>query len=239
MKDGFLKTLGIILPVFIITMIIVLIILMAYDKSKVKEIKSPEHTVSLVAISNDEDWATEVELQVLIDNVASTEYTYSFDGGQTWSASNKYIVKENGTYVVRIKDIYDNIYVGSSYIVDNIDATPPRILLNFPDAIYLNDEVILTNYITAVDEESGIKSLVFDVDRIDTKTGGEKFVNITATDNADNISTMKIKINVTGVTKEQAEIIRSKTTTTTTTTKSTTTSSSSSSSSSSAATAVE
>jgi len=59
-----------------------------------------------------------------------SESPYSWDGGKTWAASNKYAVTENGIYTAYIKLKDGTIVKCDPSVVDRIDNTPPSINAN-------------------------------------------------------------------------------------------------------------
>lgn len=76
---------------------------------------------------NEEKFCLENEIEVVASDSGSGlhEQAYSFNNG-AWTESNKFIVKENGTYVVRVRDVVGNIAEQSTKI-SNVDNTPPVI----------------------------------------------------------------------------------------------------------------
>lgn len=76
---------------------------------------------------NEEKFCLENEIEVVASDSGSGlhKQAYSFNNG-TWTESNKFIVKENGTYVVRVRDVVGNIAEQSTKI-SNVDNTPPVI----------------------------------------------------------------------------------------------------------------
>lgn len=76
---------------------------------------------------NEEKFCLENEIEVVASDSGSGlhKQAYSFNNG-VWTESNKFIVKENGTYVVRVRDVVGNIAEQSTKI-SNVDNTPPVI----------------------------------------------------------------------------------------------------------------
>lgn len=54
------------------------------------------------------------------------EYAYSYDGGETWSADNRFSYSENGTYKVMVRDKLENCST-ITFTIQNIDVTGPEI----------------------------------------------------------------------------------------------------------------
>ena len=76
---------------------------------------------------NEEKFCLENEIEVVASDSGSGlhKQAYSFNNG-AWTESNKFTVKENGTYVVRVRDVVGNIAEQSTKI-SNVDNTPPVI----------------------------------------------------------------------------------------------------------------
>lgn len=76
---------------------------------------------------NEEKFCLENEIEVVASDSGSGlhKQAYSFNNG-AWTENNKFIVKENGTYVVRVRDVVGNI-AEQSTTISNVDNTPPVI----------------------------------------------------------------------------------------------------------------
>lgn len=75
---------------------------------------------------------------------------YSFDGGNNWTTDNTFLVSENATVKVAVKDIYGYKHLASTYDVTNIDDKLPVVNV-------VSSEASLT--ISAQDVDSGIHKI--------------------------------------------------------------------------------
>lgn len=111
---------------------------------------------------NAKKFCTENEIEVVASDSGSGlhKQAYSFHNG-AWMESNKFTVKENGTYVVRVRDAVGNI-AEQSTTISNVDREKPRLAadvrkrgegVNIRDEEWTNEKFI---HIDAADEKSGM-----------------------------------------------------------------------------------
>lgn len=111
---------------------------------------------------NAKKFCTENEIEVVASDSGSGlhKQAYSFHNG-AWTESNKFSVKENGTYVVRVRDAVGNI-AEQSTTISNVDREKPKLAadvrkrgegVNIRDEEWTNEKFI---HIDAADEKSGM-----------------------------------------------------------------------------------
>lgn len=111
---------------------------------------------------NAKKFCTENEIEVVASDSGSGlhKQAYSFHNG-AWTESNKFTVKENGTYVVRVRDAVGNI-AEQSTTISNVDREKPKLAadvrkrgegVNIRDEEWTNEKFI---HIDAADEKSGM-----------------------------------------------------------------------------------
>ena len=74
------------------------------------EVLDIEDSVISVNIEYTQELVEELELNVLVEE--EVQYRFSNDGEEytEWSSINTYLINENGTYYVEVKDLNDNVY---------------------------------------------------------------------------------------------------------------------------------
>lgn len=85
---------------------------------------------------------TDVTLTLALTNTGDMDDNpYSWDDGATWSTSRNSIVEGNGTYIVKVKDMYGNVITSDPYTVNNIDKVAPTASVDYKDATTKNTAV--------------------------------------------------------------------------------------------------
>lgn len=170
------------------------IIYFEYKTSSTKKSKYfKENEVEIISNKTEEN-ENEVELEIKIPETGQV-YEYSFDGGQTWTLSNKAIFSENKEVVVMVKDYLGTIVAKKTYSVQVADVTGPVININVPKEIYQGTTINLMDYIEVLDK-SGIQEVIVNKDSFNTDTVGNKEVTVTATDNVGNKTEISFIVNV-------------------------------------------
>lgn len=111
---------------------------------------------------NEKKFCLENEIEVVASDSGSGlhKQAYSFHNG-AWTESNKFTVKENGTYVVRVRDAVGNI-AEQSTTISNVDCEKPKLEadvrkrgegVSIRDEEWTNEKFI---HIDATDEKSGM-----------------------------------------------------------------------------------
>lgn len=114
----------------------------AYDNAG--NVKEQEITVGIVTTDNTNltpanllssitryptGWTNgDVTLTLALSNTTDlAENPYSWDDGDTWGTTRTHTCTENGSYTVKVKDMYGNIITSNPYVVSYIDKTAPSI----------------------------------------------------------------------------------------------------------------
>ena len=77
---------------------------------------------------NPENWEKNATLQINAsdgDGIGLHETPYSFDGGNTWQASNKKTVTSNGTITIKVRDKAGNTSNATEVKITKVDSEPP------------------------------------------------------------------------------------------------------------------
>lgn len=129
---------------------------------------------------------------------------YSFDDGRTWQSSNTKTFTENQTVNIKVRDKMGNI-VSKSEVISKIDKKLPTApTIKVAGTPFESETFTITN---ATDENSGVKSVEYKIGNAEWKLYENKPVSITdtnpntiiqarVTDNAGNISTSSITVNI-------------------------------------------
>lgn len=153
-------------------------------------IKYPTYTLST------KDW-TSGDVVISVTNPSEKIESYSFDGGTNFQESNEYSVKENGNYVIVVKDINGRLSKTTPLVVRNIDKNPPVINFENKTTVQLNSTFNLRTGVIVTDEESGLHdSYVVTPKEIDTSIPGTYTVTYSAYDKVGNSTTKERTITV-------------------------------------------
>lgn len=87
------------------------------------------------------------------DGIGLPRLCYSYDGGRTWTDSNKREAEDNGNIPVIVRDLNDN-YTYYGAVVDNIDRIPPSVSITCKMNEDGNEAMLVAD---VSDEESGIE----------------------------------------------------------------------------------
>lgn len=99
-----------------------------------------------------------VTLTIEVDSVNElASEAYSFDGGSTWQKSNTYVVTENGSVEIKVKDIKNNVSASFTKEIDKIDKTVPKVSVkgSIGSGVSTSSNVELTAVIDPISTESG------------------------------------------------------------------------------------
>ena len=96
----------------------------------------------------------------------------SFDGGRTWSDEPSYTVSENGTVMLRVRDMLENISA-KDIEAGYIDNTAPECSVIGNPASLTLEKAVLT--VEASDDEAGLKSISIMNDKAGIKTEVRSF----------------------------------------------------------------
>lgn len=134
-------------------------------------------------VLSETEWTKDnVELTVKYDGMASRHIKgYSFDGGKTWSKRNIYIVEDNQTIEIAVKDVNNKIYK-LDYEVSNIDRQGPKIEIADNIQIQVNTNVNIDNYVSVIDEGIGLRDKVRFTPEINTRIKGKQTIQVYAID---------------------------------------------------------
>lgn len=180
-----LTIIGIVL-LSIIVLVIILVIVFKYVNEK-REAQLPVVRLSVT------EW-TKDPITLTVDNQEVKLVSYSFDGGKTWQNENAIQVKENGTYIVMVKNEKGKTSKGSTVTVSNIDTEGP--IISLTDPLYVqrggtyNDKTSLS----VTDSGSGVKEYTSEPSSIDTSVDGEYTVTYTAVDHVGNTTQNSRKV---------------------------------------------
>lgn len=110
-------------------------------------------------------WVRENVITVDASDAASelADEPYSFDGGNTWQASNSYTASESGEYTVCVRDKCGNISV-STVVIDNIDSVGPAIDYTPSAEEWHEGDGPRTFVFAASDEDSGMSEVAYSYD---------------------------------------------------------------------------
>lgn len=164
-----------------------------YDSYKAKKVSTDN---ILVAISKVEDNENQMKATVNINDESIFISEYSFDGGKTWQPTNTYIITDNRTLDIKLKDIDGNIIGEKEYKVTTIDHEGPVIEVTLPTEIEKGTSINLSSYIRATDK-SGLKEpITITPSNLDTNTVGNKRIQIKAIDTYSNETVINVEIQV-------------------------------------------
>lgn len=145
------------------------------------------------------EWTSE-DVVISVTNPSEKIESYSFDGGKNFQESNEYAVKENGSYVIVVKDINGRLSKSTPLSVRNIDKNAPVINFENNTTIQLNTTFNLRMGVVVTDEESGLHdSYVVTPKDIDTSKPGTYTVTYSAYDKVGNSTTKERTITVNDV----------------------------------------
>ena len=117
---------------------------------------------TIYSISHNPTSWTKNQVEVTVNATAyngGKVVSYSFDNGTTWQSSNKYIVSNNTTLNILVKDNLGTISSMSEYKITNIDKEAPIISGNQNVNANEQPEAIIKLDIT--DELSGVKEVTY------------------------------------------------------------------------------
>ena len=99
-----------------------------------------------------------VEVEVTSTNPLN-EKAYSFDGGLTWQASNSFVVTENKTLEIKVKDKNNNESAVFTKEIKTIDKTQPSVVVkgSIESGVSTTSNVVLTAMATPDTTSSGYK----------------------------------------------------------------------------------
>lgn len=156
-------------------------------------IKYPTYALST------KDW-TSGDVVISVTNPSEKIESYSFDGGTNFQESNEYSVKDNGNYVIVVKDINGRLSKSTPLVIRNIDKNPPVINFENKTTVQLNSTFNLRTGVIVTDEESGLHdSYVVTPKEIDTSIPGTYTVTYSAYDKVGNSTTKERTITVNDV----------------------------------------
>lgn len=164
--------------------------------SERRKVKLSSNNVHIV-LSETEWTKNNIELTIKYDGLASRHIKeYSFDGGKTWSKRNIYVVENNQTVEIAVKDINNKIYK-VNYDVTNIDKEGPNIEIPEKIQIQVNTTPNLDNYIIVTDNGSGIRDEVRYTPMVDTRRTGIQTIQVYAIDNLANKTIKSFEVEIT------------------------------------------
>lgn len=164
--------------------------------SERRHVKLNSNNIHIVL--SETEWTKDnIELTVKYDGLASRHIReYSFDGGKTWSKRNIYLVEDNQTVEIAVKDVNNKIYK-VNYEVTNIDKEGPSIEIPDNIQIQVNTTPNLDNYIIVTDKGSGLRDEVRYTPMIDTKKIGKQTIQVYAIDNLANKTIKSFEVEIT------------------------------------------
>ena len=118
-----------------------------------------------------ESWSQKVELCVRAEDTASglAGQAYSYDGGASWTDQSSFVVEQNGTYSVIVRDAVGNQSTAKTEVT-TIDRTAPTAEVVTSPALGDWYDGDLTVTVLASDSESGLSELPYSFD------GGSSFL---------------------------------------------------------------
>ena len=141
---------------------------------------------------------TSNDIVITITNDIDKISGYSFDGGVSFQESNSYLVTDNSTVMVMVKDINGRTSNSIPVVVNTIDKEPPVINFINNSIIKLGQNFSPRNGVQVYDDGSGLNGTYTSVpDKIDTNTIGEYIIKYTATDKVGNYIEKERKVIVT------------------------------------------
>lgn len=141
--------------------------------------------IPMVTLSNDE-WTSEDVILTVEDKNGNIE-SYSFDCGNSFQSSPKYVVSENGEVCVQVTDINGRLSKKNIIYVDNIDRNPPTMVFENQTVVQLNSKFSVRTGVQVSDKESGLSNdYTVTPSEIDTNSEGEYVLTYSAFDKAGN-----------------------------------------------------
>ena len=141
---------------------------------------------------------TSNDIVITITNDIDKISGYSFDGGVSFQESNSYLVTDNSTVMVMVKDINGRTSNSIPVVVNTIDKEPPVINFINNSIVRFGQNFSPRNGVQVYDDGSGLNWNYTSVpDKIDTNTVGEYIIKYTATDKVGNYIEKERKVIVT------------------------------------------
>ena len=103
---------------------------------------------------------SQVKVEVVVESVNPLNQTaYSFDGGENYQESNTYIVTDNTTLQIRVRDEKNNESAIFTKEITNIDSTKPAVIIegSVESGVSTTSNVTLTAIVTPDTTVSGYK----------------------------------------------------------------------------------
>lgn len=145
---------------------------------------------------NKKEWTKDnIELTIKYDGSVSSDIdSYSFDGGNTWTKSNLYIVENSGKINILIKDVLGRIF-DASYDVNNIDKNGPVIEAEKDIMVFNNSSFNIKDYIEISDIGIGLKDVKIK-NKINTSKIGIQKTTVEAIDKLGNSTSKTIQVEI-------------------------------------------
>ncbi|MDD6223781.1 MAG: hypothetical protein PUB18_02140 [bacterium] len=175
-KYFLLITLGVLFVIIVTILIIVLSKTMGSN-----QIFLPKVTIS------QQEW-TNQSVVLTVTHPTERLISYSFDGGNTWQMENSYVVKENASIVVLVKNEKEKLSKATTVHITNIDLEGPSV--NFTDPLYIQkgDAFNPKTGLVVSDLESGVLEVIVEPATIDTSIDQQYILLYTVKDNVGNVT---------------------------------------------------
>lgn len=160
------------------------------------DIEAPTINDSDIVLSTT-DWVKDKVTVTVNANDGGTGVAAYKLNNNAWQTANEFEITENGTYTVYAKDAVCNESAGTSFTVENIDKTGPKVILAIDPNTWTNSTVKIIA--TAKDDESGLAEKAYKFDNGDWNDLSEFEVKdseehtVTVRDKVGNETTQKIK----------------------------------------------
>lgn len=128
------------------------------------DIEAPTINDSDIVLSTT-DWVKDKVTVTVNANDGGTGVAAYKLNNNAWQTANEFEITENGTYTVYAKDAVCNESAGTSFTVENIDKTGPKLTLTIDPDTWTNNAVKIIA--TARDDESGLAEKAYKFDNGD------------------------------------------------------------------------
>lgn len=139
------------------------------------------------------EWIECPVVEIINDTNETSNYQYSFDGGETWSDKNTIISCNVNKLDIKVKDIKDKIVYEDNYTLTGTDTEKPTIDID-EEYIFSKNETIDLLSLVNVKDNVKVDSIKTSQDSIDSTMAGVYKITYNACDSSENCASKSTKI---------------------------------------------